>query len=176
MATLTSQTTFSVANGATTVESVPVVVLPVAGPGEGRGRLTHPTLGTYDYPHAPDEWTNLDTDIIAPPVWATQTTLTGAANTLWDGSIADVVCEERWTGGAALTIEHLRMLLSFWCAPPDPASGYIVWSPSYATALSYNVIILSVSAAGEAVTLDALLKRGWVAGPVVLRMRVVSRA
>ena len=52
------------------MDSISIAVLPALGATAGRGRLIHPTLGTLDYPNAPDLWRNVDTDVIVAPVWA----------------------------------------------------------------------------------------------------------
>lgn len=177
MTTLTSTSTFAVAPSTTHSEEAVITVLPQAAPGAGSGRLVHPILGAYDYLSAPAEWTNLDADVVVPPVWSSATTLEGAANTLWPGHIRDVVVEERWTGEIGAKIEHVRMLVAFWTTPPNPDTGYIEWWPQYSTSLGYKVIILSVTAGGQGLTLDYLARHnGLVRGPVVLTMRIVGYA
>lgn len=178
MTTLTASNSFPIGDGAIAVESVQLTVLPVAAPGQGPGRLVHPTLGTYDYPYPPDEWEGFEQDLIVPPVWANAKTLAGAANTLWPGHIRDLEVEERWTGagGTAMPLHMLRMLVSFWTQPPDPASGFVQWWPSYVTTLGFKVAILEVGSGGRGVTLDYISKQGWVSGAVALRMRMIDRA
>ena len=174
MTTLTSSTTFTIGAGTTVVESASVTILPAVGAGEGRGRLVHPTLGTYDYAFMPDEWLNVDGDVIIPPIWATSKTLEGAANTLWQGHIRDVEVEEHWT--FAVEIEHLRSILSFWQNPPDPADGYVEWWPNYANANGYKVLLLNVTVGGDAVKLNWISRRHtFVIEDMALRMRLVDR-
>lgn len=178
MATLTSSATLTVGAGAVEAESVTLAVLPIAAPGEGTGRLVHPTLGTLDYDTPPDEWTGLDGDALVPPVWASVATLDGAANTLWPGALRDVVCEERWLaeGGLSMKLAQLRALLSFWATPPDPASAYVTWYPSYTSALAFQVVLLGVEVAGQPLTLNHLaLRAEWVPYPVTVRLRLVGR-
>lgn len=179
MPTLTSSADFTVLDAPTEAASITLTVLPIAGAGEGSGRLIHPTLGIYDYPGAPDEWTNMDGDAVIAPVWSSTLTLDGAANTLWQGTIQDVVIEERWLGhgGLSMPIDQLRMLLSMWMNPPDPATGYVQWQPSYANSHTYNVIVLAVLVSGQpGSTLNYIIKQGWVAAPVTLRLRLVGHA
>lgn len=179
MTTLTSSATFTIGDAPITTESATVVVLPVAGAGEGFGRLIHPTLGTYDYAKCPDEWLNLDGDVIVPPVWASQQTLGGAANTLWPGYLKDVVTEERWVGegGLSMSTEQLRMLIAMWMNPVDPAAGFIEWWPNYTTTLGFKVAILSVESGGQGITLDHIARvQGWMPYAVTLRMRILGRA
>lgn len=179
MTTLTSSATFAVGDAPVAEESVSILVLPVAEAGEGYGRLIHPTLGVYDYAKSPDEWLNLDGDVVVPPVWASQQTLTGAANTLWPGALRDVVTEERWTGegGLAMSTEQLRMFLAMWTNPVDPLDGEIEWWPSYTTALGFKVALLGVESGGQGITLDHFARvNGWVPYAVTLRMRILGRA
>lgn len=175
MTVLTSSSTFTIGAGAILTETVTVTVLSIAGPGQGKGRLIHPVLGTYDYPHAPDSWTNLVDDIVIPPVWANARTLDGAANTLWPGSMQDVECSERWESAISMTTDFLRQLLLFWQNPPVPPS-FIEWWPSYQTALGYKVILLGLTAGGREVTLDYVSRQGWVSGTTELRMRLIGYA
>jgi len=176
MTTLTSSGTFTIGESLTEQASTTVTVLPVAAPGEGRGRLVHPTLGSYDYPYAPDEWDNLHQDVIIPPVWAHARTLEGAQNTLWPGHIKDVRCAERWISDISMPIAMLEMLLLFWTNPPDPATGYVVWYPSYATVLGYQVIIEVLTVGGNQISLDYIARQGWTVGVVEQTLRIVDYA
>jgi hypothetical protein len=179
--TLTATSTFLISEGDTVSESAEVVVLPVAGAGQGTGRLVHPTLGTFDYGHAPDRWRNLRGDVVVPPVWASTTTLGGVSNALWPGSVQDVVVEEEWNAGElSLEVEDLDVLNAFWTTPPDPTlgmpNGYVQWWPSYATDLGFYVALLTVRCGeGDGQTFDPLVDQGWVMGPLLLTMRVVAR-
>ncbi len=137
--------------------------------------MIHPSLGTYDYIRGPDEWMNIDGDIIIPPVWSSSKTLLGAANTLFIGDVRDVIVEERWTQGVAGELQHMRALLAMWMNPPDPAVAYVEWWPNYTSAEGFNVIFLSMTLGGQGITISSLSKQGWVRGPLVLRMRIASR-
>jgi hypothetical protein len=187
MPTLTSSSTFTIGSGSVIVETVAIPILPLVSPGTGFGRLIHPTLGTLDYDYSPDEWVNLDQDVIIPPTWATQKTLQGAINTLWQGDIRDVLVEERWINDPNVTATFLRMLLAFWQTPPDPVTGTPVqWWPNYATTLGFNVIILGVPVGSG---LSHVRERddgqvlnhyanddNWITEPVTISMRVLGRA
>jgi hypothetical protein len=175
MTTLTSSATLAIGDAAIVIEQAQLIILPVAGVGEGRGRLVHPTLGVYDYAHAPDEWTNLDGDVIISPIWANTKTLSGASNTLWTGDIRDTVVEERWTGRLSASMAHFRALLAMWQNPPDPAAEYVEWWPSYTTAQGYKVLLLALEVGGQAITLNYIARQGWVSAPITLRMRVAER-
>jgi hypothetical protein len=174
MTTLTASTTFSVGASSTVVETVTTTILAAVAAGSGRGRLVHPTLGTYDYSHMPDQWVNVDSDVIIAPIWANARTLDGAANTLWQGSIRDVEVEERWT--FAVPVAHLRTILSYWQNPPDPDDGYVSWYPNYANGNGYQVLMLNVSVGGEGVMLNWVSRRhSFVIEDMALRMRIVAR-
>lgn len=174
MTTLTSATTFTIGASSTAIETAQVLILPTLAAGTGRGRLVHPTLGTYDYAHMPDEWVNVDGDVLIAPVWASTKALDGAANTLWQGNIRDVEVEEHWT--FAVSIAHLRSILAMWQDPPDPDDGYVKWYPTYLNALGYNVLMLSVTVGGQDVKLNWIARRhSMVIEDLVLRMRVVAR-
>lgn len=188
MTTLTSSSTITIGSGSTVTDSIQIPILPLLSPSEGKGRLIHPTLGTLDYPNMPDEWVNLDQDVIIPPIWTTTKTLKGASNVLSQSDIRDVVCEEHWTGEVNVTIGFLRSLLSFWCNPPDPVNDVPVqWWPNYTTTLGYNVVILNVQVGdglqnvrervdGVVLNTYAQGEVQWVTEKVSITMRILSRA
>lgn len=176
MATLTSSATLTVAAGETVVETAEVTVLPIAGEGEGTGRLVHPTLGSFDYEDAPDRWTSVRGDVVVPPVWAFATALSGAAATLWPGSIEDVVVEETWVDSYAMDSDQLDMLALLFQTPVDPADGYLEWWPSYTTDLGFRVAFLDLQVGGQGLSFTHLLGDGIVEGPVVARFRILGRA
>lgn len=174
MSTLTATTAFTVGASSTVVEATTVVILPAIAAGAGRGRLVHPTLGTYDYAQMPDQWTNVDGDVIIPPIWASSKTLDGAANTLWQGNLRDVQVVETWT--FAISIAHLRAILAMWQNPPDPDDGYVAWYPNYANGNGYSVLMLDVTVGGQGVTLNYISRRhSFVIEDMALSMRVVAR-
>lgn len=178
MPLLTTEETFGVADlGATVAESVVVRVTGPVTPPNGTGRLIHPTFGTYDYEIAPDEWGNVDADILAPPIWSHSRTLTGAASTQWAGSIRDLEVYERWTGKVAVRAPQLRMYIDMWQNPPT-APSYLRWSPNYINAYSYNVQLISVACGGQSginVDFTILQGSGFVKGPLELTYRIVSK-
>lgn len=174
MTTLTASTTFSIGASSTVVESATTTILPAIAAGSGRGRLVHPTLGTYDYAQMPDEWVNVDGDVIIDPIWANSRTLDGAANTLWQGNIRDVEVEERWT--FAISIAQVRAIAAMYQNPPDPDDGYVAWYPNYANGNGYSVLILQLSIGGEGIKLNYISRRhSFVIDDMVLRMRIVAR-
>ena len=178
MPTLTASAEFTIGAGSPGVEEITLTILPAASGGAGLGRLVHPTLGTLDYAMSPSQWSGIDADVIIPPAWASTKTLSGAANTLWRGSLRDGVCVERWGTdcGASMPADQLRMLLAFWQNPPDPANGYVEWWPSYTSVFGFKVILMNLTAGpGQGVTLDTVLSQGWVVGQVELTLRVVER-
>lgn len=182
MATLTSSSTVAIGAGSAVVESVVIPILPALGSILGKGRLVHPTLGTLDYPNAPDEWRNVDTDVIIAPIWANAKTLVGSSNALWPGNLRDVEVEERWTQALNLSAAFFRQLMSFWQTPPDPDTDPPVqWWPNYATALGYQVAIKDVAIGDQGkqqgiVLSPTLPLRGWVEGKVIVTMQVLGRA
>lgn len=177
MAILTSSSTSVIGAGALLTETTTVTVLAAAAPGTGTGRLVHPTLGTFDYSFAPDEWTNLLDDIVIPPVWANARTLDGAANTLWPGSIQDVIVTERWISPISMPLDFLRQLITFWQNPSEPPA-FLEWRPSYANDLGYRVIMLSVTSGGREITLDFITRqsRQYVRGVVEVQYRLIGYA
>jgi len=184
MATITANTNFTIAGASTEQASVDILVLPVAGAGGGRGRLVHPVLGTLDYDYSPEQWVNIDGDVLIAPMWSGAKTLDGGQNTLWPGHIKDVVCRERWRGKAGLTmpLTMLRSLISFWATPPDPESDYVLWYPSYTTTFGYKVVLVGLTVGGREITLNTVTRRisgggtYWVGGAVELSLRVVDYA
>ena len=181
MATLTSSSTVSIGSGSAVVESVTVPILAGIGSATGKGRLIHPTLGTLDYAQAPDEWRNVDADVIVSPVWSNTKTLLGSANALWPGDLRDVEVEERWTQPLAMADAFFRQLLTFFQTPPDPdADAPVQWWPNYASPLGFQVAIKDVAVGddgkGNGVVLTPLLNaRGWVEGKVIVTMQVLGR-
>lgn len=175
MPTLTSQNTFTVGEASTETVSVNITVLPALGSDTGKGRLVHPTLGTYDYEKCPDEWLNIDGDVIIPPIWASSKALQGSSNTLFAGHIRDVVVEERWLGELSVSIEMVRMLASFWQTPPNPSDDYVEWYPNYISPLGYKVIIVALELNGQGLNFDYISRLGHVRGDLVLRMRIAGR-
>lgn len=174
MPTLTASASFTIGAGASTVESTTVTILPALAGGTGRGRLIHPTLGTYDYEHQPDHWTNIDSDLIVAPIWSGEKTLLGASNTLMTGHIRDVTVTEKWT--FAVKISHVRSLLMFWQNPPDPDNGFVQWWPSYTSTNGFKVAMVALEIGGEEVTLDWFSRQHSVVSEgVVLKMRIIDR-
>lgn len=177
MATLTASATLTIAAGDLVTETAELVVLPVAGPGEGRGRLVHPTLGAFDYAFAPDRWTNLRGDVVVAPIWASAQTLAGAAATLWPGSLQDVTIEETWSDSYAMDGGQLDLLLQLYQTPPDPADGYLELWPSYASTLGFRVAFVALEVGGQDVALTPMsVTDDVIEGPVVARFRVIGRA
>jgi hypothetical protein len=176
MAELTASATFSVQAAASLVtEQVTVSVITAPAYPGGTGRLSHPTFGVYDYEIAPDEWVNLDSSILYPPIWQHTRTLSGTASTRWAGEIMDVEVTERWANKVAVRAAQFRMFVDMWRNPP--ATGEIVWSPNYVTSNSYNVQIVNVSTGGSKdITLDylSLQGSGFVKGPLEIVYRVKS--
>lgn len=188
MTTLTSSATFTIGAGTPVIETAQITVLPALSGATGKGRLIHPTLGTLDYPNAPDEWINMDGDIIVAPTWATVKTLEGATNALWQGNMRDVTVQEVWIQELNVTIAFLRQLIAFWTTPPDPVTGTPVqWWPNYTNALGFEVVLENLQVEGdgqglrdsllrEGVTLNALTQTaGWVSGKVTNTMRILGR-
>lgn len=175
MTTLTSQATFTIGESSTDEASVNLTILPAVGASTGRGRLIHPTLGTYDYQTCPDEWSNVDGDVIIPPIWSSSKTLNGASNTLFAGNIRDVVVEERWLEDSSVSMDQVRMLASFWQNPPDPAEEHVEWYPNYTNEHGYKVILLALDLNGQGLNFDYVARQGYARGMLALRMRVVDR-
>lgn len=157
------------------MESVSINVLPLSAVGPGTGKMVHPTLGTLNYPYAPDKWTNIDTDLVVPPIWASTQTLDGGASTLWAGNIKDTVVVESWTNDLSVPIVFLRALLNFWMNPPAPESGYIEWFPSYTNELGYKIMITNVTCGGKEITMDFVTRKGWVTGGLEITIKVAGR-
>jgi hypothetical protein len=176
--TLTASNTFTIADAATVTESVAIPVLPAIVAGSGKGRLVHPTLGTYDYDIPPTAWRNIDSDAIIRPVWQSTMTLGGFANTLWAGTLRDVEVQEIWgnEGGLSMRLPQLRMMLAFWQKPPDPPANYVLWYPNYISTLGFKVIMTGVSTSGNEVELDVFSRSGLVSNAVTLTMRITGRA
>ena len=157
------------------MESVSINVLPLSAVGPGTGKMVHPTLGTLNYPYSPDKWTNIDTDLIVPPIWASTQTLDGGASTLWAGNIKDIVVTESWTNELSVPVAFLRALMNFWMNPPAPEVGFIEWYPSYTNELGFKVMITNVTCGGKEITMDFISRKGWVAGGMEITLKVAGR-
>lgn len=181
MPSLTNSATFTFGPEAPEVSEVAVTLLalPIPTAPSGRGRLVHPTLGTLDYTYAPTNWTNIDSDVIVTPVWATSKTLQGSASTLWQGDLRDVTCIERWdqdAGGVRMPMDMLRTLIAFFCNPPDPASSQVVWHPNYTSDLVFKVAMVDLTVGGQGITLDAVASwRLWARRDVELSLKILGR-
>ena len=174
MATLTNSTAFTIAASSTVVADADIEVVAVAAAGAGRGRLIHPTLGTFDYLYMPEQWLNLDGDIIIPPKWQSSETLSAGQLTLWGGNIRDVVCSEVWTapGGLSMTMSMLRMFLTIFQNPVDPTVDYLQWWPSYTTTLGFDVAMTGLAVGNSDITLTDTTLQGWCDLPVTLTFAI----
>ena len=196
---LTSSATITVSDVSPAVATTSAPVLAAVGYPNGNGRMVHPVLGAFDYSTKPDQWLNVDGDVIVPPVWSHTKTLKGSQSALWQGDISDAVCEERWLslGGVSMPVDQLRTLISMWTNPVDPSVGYVQWFPTYANGNGYNVIIsdITVGSPGNSsmarasgiglfsIALDDVVNyvngngdvEGWVTLPVTMFLKVVSK-
>jgi len=182
--TISNNNAFGVNSAAEAVEIIDLPIWPAAPLASGFGRIVHPVLGGYDYEVKPDEWVNIDADVIIPPIWASTRTMTSAANVLWDGNIRDVVVEERWKalGGLAMPIGQLRMLMSIWTMPMDPDEGFVTWYPNYISPLGFQVLPVNLTAGGQGLVFDDVVNYtdangpdGWATQPVVFTLKLVAR-
>lgn len=177
MTILTAQDTFSIeGESSLTYDEVTVTVISAPVAPQGKGRLIHPTYGTYDYEIAPDEWQNLDLDILVPPVWQHDKTLTGGTSTRWAGYMRDLEVVERWLGRYAMRAQQFRMIVEMWRNPPT-APEYVIWCPNYITANMYDVEIVSVSTGGsQGITLDYTLLQGegFIKGAMEITYKVIG--
>lgn len=178
MATLTNSTAFVIAAQSTAVATVSLPVIATAGAGEARGRLIHPTFGSYDYPFMPEQWVNMDGGAVIQPNWQNTKTLSSAQNTLWTGNIKDVECMEVWTapGGLAMPMDMLRMLMLFFTNPPDPTVDYVQWHPSYITASGFDVVIKGMQVGGNDFTFTDVSLQGHIDQPVTMVYQLIGPA
>lgn len=176
---ISASTTFDVAEQDALSLTTTLIVQPAVGLGTGgNGRLTHPVIGVFDYVHAPTHTVNIDGDVIFGPLSSNALTLSGSSTTQWPGYLGDRIIKERWlngeTGGLLTQLRALQQM--FANVPSDPDSP-IIWSPNYATALSYKVVILGVTSGGEEYAIDwRLAEKGYAPQPVELQMRVLDYA
>jgi len=179
VAVITNSTAFIIAAQSSATAEVTVAVIPNAVSGEGRGRLIHPTLGTFDYDYLPEQWINMDGEAIIVPDWQNTKTLSSGQNTLWAGNIKDVECKEIWTapGGLAMSMSQLRVLISFFQNPPDPTVDYIQWWPSYVTANGFDVVIKDMQVGGQrGFMFTDISLQGWIDLPVTMVYQIVGPA
>jgi hypothetical protein len=179
--TLTATATFDIEENVAASTTTTLIIQPAAAyGGSGNGRLEHPTLGTYDYAYSPDEVVDLDVGPLYRPTWARATTLSGSADTLWQGTLADAVVIERWRhgeGSVGAPITFVRQLWQFYANPPDPADTPVIWTPTYMSDTRYRVVLSSLRVGGERYTLDRrLLSYGYTPSPVELELRILGLA
>lgn len=176
MTILTSQVVLTIGDASveTVAASITVLPVPILGSG-GTGRLIHPTLGTYDYPYAPDEWTNINGDVVVAPIWSSSKTLSGASNTLFAGNVRDTTVSEKWTSEVSMPMDMVDMLLTLWQNPPNPSVAHVHWYPNYTTTFGYKVILMALNVNGEGLNLNFVARQGWINGDVELKMKVVAK-
>jgi hypothetical protein len=172
---ITASATIAIADGPILVEEATVITIPAPVSGTGTGRLVHPETGIYDYPRPPDAWKNMRGDAIIPPVWSSVKTLSGAANTLFTGTLRDVICDEQWTQGLVWKTDFADRLISMWMNPPDPAVAYVEWWPNYTTDQGFKVVLLSLTLGGSEITTHSISHGGYDRGPMNLKMRLIER-
>jgi hypothetical protein len=181
---LTSSADITIAPGSIMSAVITLSVLPPANAPYGFGKLIHPILGAFDYQYKPDEWVNVDSDVIIRPDWANTKTLTSGVNALWAGNIKDVVAEERWVQALTMPVAQLRMMIAVYTTPVDPALGYVQWAPNYSNNFIYNVIPIKLTVGdSDDIVLDDFVNLkddadqpdGFVVRPVTFTMRLVSR-
>lgn len=197
MATLTSTGTFDITAQAGQSATAADFVMPSVNYPNGKGRIVHPTLGAFEYQYPPDEWTNLDGDVLVLPTFAVNKTLQGASTAYWKGNIRDVLVEERWTslGGMAMPVGQLRTLLACAANPVDPAVGTMQLFPNYTTDIGYNVLLLDIvfGSAGspgkaslggfknQAMVFNAIINaiatdgNGWMDKPITVFWKILSK-
>lgn len=180
MTTLTASTTVTIQAASPVSESVQLAVIPALSSGVlGKGRLVHPSLGTLDYFLEPHQWTNIDGDVLIPPIWSSAKTLSSTANTLWPGALRDVVCVESWIPekGLSMPLSMLRTMAAFYLNPPDLAAGqYVEWYPNYTSELGFKVIIEDLKVDGETMKMSPLVKGAeLVEFEVKLSLRIAER-
>jgi hypothetical protein len=175
---LTASATFTVADSSAVSTSGQIIIQPPVGIGTGgKGRLIHPTVGTYDYLVRPTHTVNFDGEVAYPPVWRHTMTLGGGVDALWPGFIRDVEVIEHWaTGEVGCPIDHLRMLWTLFANPPAVGVVPVIWVPNYASSAEFDVAIVDVTAGGKEYTLDRRLAEwGYAPQPVELKMRILAR-
>lgn len=184
---ITASGTFTVTDQAPTTVASSISVLPPLGfNAGGRGKLTHPTLGAYEYATAPTEVVNLDGDVCFPPIHAHTQTIGGGVDTVWPGYIRDAKVIEIWKQGeVGCPIEHLRMIWNLFINAPPLSGPSVIWEPNYINAQKYNVLITAVRSGdrqtegqlGWTYSLDLRLARyGYAPLPVELEMRILGYA
>jgi hypothetical protein len=121
------------------------------------------------------------------PIWGSQKTILGAANTLMAGDIRDVVCKEIWAqdGGLVGPLDFVRAMAAIWMNPPDPSVDFVQWWPNYISGNGYNVVILGMTLGDQGdqdITYTTDAKNpyygdgvGVARGPLVLQMRLISQ-
>jgi len=178
VAVITNSTAFTIAAQSSAAVVTTLSIIPNAVAGEGTGRLIHPTLGTFDYLYAPEQWVNMDGGAIIKPKWQNSPTLDSGQNTLWGGNIKDVECKELWTapGGLAMPMSQLRVLISFFQNPPDPTVDYVQWWPTYITTNGFDIVIKSMTVGGSDMTFTDVSKQGWIDLPVTMIYQIIGPA
>lgn len=179
MATLQSQTTFTITAAAAYEERVELVLLPENTGSNVRRELHYPNniLPPLIYYRNPDKWHGFDTEPVTAPSLSVEKTLAGNKLARWGGYVTDNAVVEVWQGDKktlAMTADFLRRLLEYYLNPP--ASGYITWYPKDRTTAGYWIEIEGITVDGApAVSLDYLaVKGGYILGEVQFSFRIVG--
>lgn len=157
MATLTSETIFTVAEAPTTyVETVDLVLYPQNTGTNALRELHYPgdTFPPIIYPDYPDKTENFDSApwTVRPAVGA-DLTIDDVQIAIWQGTQKDRSIKEYWSGNetqSRMTAYFLRRLMEYYQNPP--ATDFITWWPKDRTAQGYQIIIESVSVGGADLT------------------------
>jgi hypothetical protein len=183
MAELTSQTTFTIQAAPEILEeSVDLILLPENAGVWAMRELHYPDdlLPPLVYQENPDRWINFDSEpLTARPAFKAEMTLKDTALASWAGYLKDQPVKEYWAGSdttSRMPADFFRRLWEYFIN--SPTTSYITWWPKDRTTKGYNIVIESLQAGGDNMTLlhTAALKEGFIMGEVVFTFRIIGEA
>jgi len=181
MTTLSSQTTFSIADPPTTVvETAELILLPENNGTEAVRELRYPgnVLAPLQYPDNPDVTENfIDRPLTARPLAKAQMTIEDTHFARWPGYLKDQPVREIWKGSdkvARMSAYFLRRFIEYFFNTPP--SGRITWSPKDISDKTWEIEIISLTVGGaNALALNqTALFHGLVTGEIVMSFHLMG--
>ena len=179
MATISGSTILTIADAAGVAISSTFTVQPqITGNLQCRC-LVYPTttFAPIVYTHNPTKTVNFDVSPVDKrPEVNHFPTITDNRFTVWPGYAKDASVSEIWQGSdaeASMDLGFFRQLVNYYQNPP--VSGFIVWQPKDRTAVTYNILIESLTAGGTDITYNYIASLNlYMLGEVRLKFRIIS--
>ncbi|HXH10789.1 MAG TPA: hypothetical protein VNP04_13635 [Alphaproteobacteria bacterium] len=129
----------------------------------------------------PQIFTNIASELLTRPLYASQRTLTKTATVQFPGDPTDLEVRLTWMGGGdrlAMTWAFFAQLYNYFFNVPDIQNdGYIQWKPKDLNNHTYNILFTDLEVGGNgSIQLDNMIKAadGYVHETVTATFRIVS--